>query len=221
MRELKLKYDSMPEAKNGVLEISDLPQEKVSGIIAHAKDVHFQVNTKTYRVVCEVKFISFDLEHLESRIENMTKEIEEIASSILAKEREHEELVTASKAVEEELQKERFNLTNKEAVLLNVSDNARRIQDELSLIALELSEVNEGLEGAKQKEEKLSNDLDSLKTETARIEEAMTKNQNTISEKTSIRESLLIEIAQLKTELANHKSKEDSLQTNLNFLRIP
>ena len=88
LKELKLKYDNMPEAKNGVFEISEIPAEKISGIIAHAKEVIYLEKTKTYRISCELKFISFDLVSLETKIEELARQIESLIRSMSEKEKE-------------------------------------------------------------------------------------------------------------------------------------
>jgi chromosome segregation protein len=219
LKELKVAYDNMPAAHNGVLEIAEIPQDKITGIIAHARDVHFNMSTKTYRVTCELKFISFDLASLESRIEAMSQEIERAIRAMGEKEKQLLDHLKIIDAAEEELQAVKYGLTNKEAVHTNICDNAKRIQDELALINLELTEVNENLTSSRQKDEKYKADLAVLGTELSQVEERINHNAQKVAENTAAREIILVEIAQLKTELANQKAAEDSLTSNLNFFK--
>jgi chromosome segregation protein len=219
LKELKVKYDSIPQAQSGILEINALPHDKISGVIAHAKDVTFNESTKTYRVTCEIKFISFDLDKLETRIDEAAKEIEFLVRQMSEKEQELMAHLKNMTAAEEELQTEKYDLTNKEAAASNISDNARKIEDELSLITLELEEVVEELKRSRDKEARLKGDLDHLKSEMASIDERMQQNAALISQNSAAKEKMLVELAQLKTELANQKSKEDTLTANLNFFK--
>lgn len=219
LKELKLKYDGMPEAKNGTIEIENIPPDKITGIIAHAHQIAFQENTKTYRIRCELKFFSFDLEGLAAKIEEIAVQIERQIREMSEKEKQLMDLIKESEAIETELQQEKFLLTNKEAVSTNLSDNAKKIQEELGVIALELSEVNEDLESCRKKDEQFQTEIASIKDEISRIDEQTAQNLDRINRNTTAKENILVEITQLKTELANQKAKEDSIQDNLNFFK--
>jgi len=219
LKELRVKYDGMAEAKNGTIEIAEMPAEKVSGIIAHARDISYNENTKSYRITCELKFINFDLESIEARIGAISQEIEGFVVQMSEKEKDLMNILEQIRNIEEGLQQEKFNLTNKEAVASNLSDNAKKIHDELSLLELELSEVTDNLGHAKQKDEKLKADLNNVKSEITSIEEQINHNVAKINENGSLREKILVEIAQLQTELANQKLKEEDLQANLDFFK--
>ncbi len=219
LKELKLKYDSMPGAKDGIFEISEIPQEKITGIIAHARAVEFQQDTKTYRVRCEFKFISFDLENLESKIAEISKEIESHIRQMSEKEKILMDSLKKIQETEDAFQQEKIVLTNKEAVLSNLSDNSKRILDELSLITIELSEVSEAYSAAKVKESGLKNELEAIKSQNLDIEKRINDDTNEIGRNSQNREHVLVVIAQLKTELSNQKAKADSLESNLNFFK--
>ena len=219
LKELKVKYDGMPEAKNGTIEIAEIPGEKISGIIAHALDISYNENSKSYRITCELKFINFDIESIETKIGRISQEIENFVAQMSEKEKELMNSLGQIQNIEERLQQEKFNLTNKEAAATNLSDNAKKIQDELSVLDAELTEVTEHLGSARQKDEKLKNALSSVKSEIASIEEQINHNITKINGNGSLREKVLVEIAQLQTELANQKLKEEDLQSNLDFFK--
>ncbi|HAJ56672.1 MAG TPA: hypothetical protein DCL35_02755 [Candidatus Omnitrophica bacterium] len=219
LKELKLTYDQMPGAREGVLEIPEVPQDKITGIIAHARDVQFNTASQTYRITCELKFISFDLASLEARIEEVSGMITSATNSMSEKEKELMELLKAIEATEEELMSEKYILTNKEAAYSNLSENARRIQDELSLINIELTEVNDNLKNSQEKTDSLKIQASSFRSELTQIDERINHNTHLVSENNAKRENMLVEIAQLKTELANQKAAEDSLISNLDFFK--
>lgn len=219
LKELKLTYDNMPQAKNGILEISEVPQEQISGIIALARDVVFDEHSKTYRVTCELKFISFDQASVEAKIVEISKNVEEIMRDMSDKEKELMDLLKHIEADEEALQKERYDLTNKEAVYTNLSENARRIHDELDLITVELAEVNEQLAACRAKDENFKNEAAKIAAELALTQEKIEHNGRVASENAVLRENILVVIAQTRTELANQKASEEQLQANLDFFK--
>lgn len=219
LKELRTKYDSMPEAENGIIEISHLPESNISGIIARAKEIRFIEELKIYKIDCELKFISFDFEKLYARIGEIDKETEELMALKSEKENRLAEISKIIQKQQEEIQAEKITLSNKEAVSLNLGENAKRISDELSIIEVEISEINDNLKTTREKEEKLKNELFSIKQENETIDSKIFENNNRINKNTPLRENLMVEIAQLKTELSSQKTKEDSLQNNLNFFK--
>jgi chromosome segregation protein len=219
LKELKLKYDSMPEAKTGFFEISELPQGTISGIIAHAKEISFQENTKMYRITCELKFISFDLENLEARITEIAGRIEQMIREMSGKEKNLLVVLEGLEAAENQLQQEKYNLTNKEAVQTNLSDNARRLHDELSVITLELQEVNENLALAREKDTSCQEELQKIESDITACENTINQNTTLLAQKGRERETLLVDISALKTEIANQKNQEEALQGNLLFFK--
>lgn len=220
LKELKLTYDRMPQAKDGIVEISEIPQgESVTGIIAHAREVAFDDAAKTYRIRCECKFISFDLEALENKIEKIAQDTFALKEETVMKEQEAAELLMQLDAVDGELQQEKFHLTNKEASSSNISSNAKKIQEELSLISLEIAEVEENLRDSKEKNERLMKEQVALRGELLQSEQLMTANQDIVSENTKTREDLLVEVTQTKAELQSQRSQENTLQANLAFFR--
>jgi len=179
--------------------------------------VNFDKNTNTYRITCELKFISFDLENLEAKITEHAKNIEALTLEMSEKEKQLMALLEEIGRCEGELQQEKFNLTNKEAISTNISDNAKKIQDELDIIGLEIKEIDEGLSRSKLDEEKYKNELSVIKSQQTALDDSINLNLGKIVENTTQREHMLVEIAQLKTELANQKAQEESLRGNLNF----
>lgn len=219
LKTLKSKYDSIPDAEDGILEIRKLPHDQISGIIAHAKETHFNEEKQLFRITCELKFISFDLDKLYTRIEEIEKETIGLTGQKSEKEMQMARILENLQVLENQAQEEKIVLSNKEAIRLNLGENAKRISDELSIIGIEISEINENIINDRQKEEKLKNELTSIEQENAQIDTKILENNNKINEDIPQKENLLVEITQLKTELSNQKSKEESLQNNLNFFK--
>lgn len=217
LKELKLKYDGMPEAKDGILEINDLPKEKISGVIARAKDVVFNNETNSYRITCEIKFIAFDLTSLENKKEEIQKNIEECLAQINDTRLRLSELEGRLTEERKVLQQEEYGLMNKKATLSNLGDNHKKICDELSLIELELGEVADAITNNTDKETHLKESLAGISTQLHETELGISENQSIIERNAKRKEEMLVEITHLKSDLENQKSKEDSLQANLDF----
>lgn len=217
LKALKNRYNDMPDAENGILEINKLPEGPISGVIAHAKETNFNEEKHLYRISCELKFISFDADKLYARIEEVDRDTERLKALKSEKEQDLARISDDLAKLENHGQEEKISLSNKEAIRLNLGGNARRIGDELSVIELEISEINEQLKSDREKEGHLREELSNIKQEVGHIETKIIENTNKINEDIPQKESLLVEIAQLKTELSNQKSKEESLQKNLAF----
>ncbi|MFB3918567.1 MAG: chromosome segregation SMC family protein [Candidatus Velamenicoccus archaeovorus] len=215
LKELRLKYDSMPEAQLGTLEIHGPIDDKISGIIAHARDIAYDEKTAATRITCELKFISFDLEGLEQRSKDIDAETQNLRAELSVKEKELLQIVEDAHKIDEELQQERFTLTNKEAVNTNLTENARKIQDEISVITLELQDVTQELGAAQGRDEQYRNELNALSAELASCDSKITQNTEQATKISGERETVLVEITQLKAELDNQKAKEDGLRANL------
>ncbi|MDD5574200.1 MAG: AAA family ATPase [Candidatus Omnitrophica bacterium] len=220
LKELRLKYESMPEAQQGILEIQgDIPKNKISDIIAHAREVAMDDKARVTRITCDVKFIPFDLDGLERRITDIDAEMQALRGEMSGKEKELIRTVENGRSIEEELQQERFTLTNKEAVNTNLNENARKIHDELSVIALETNEVNEGLKQARSRDEQYRNDLNMIASDLSSCENTITQNSNAAAAQSQERETILVGITQLKADLGNQKAKEEGLSANLKYFQ--
>jgi len=88
LKELRLKYDGMPDAEEAVITVKKRPATDISGIIAHAREVTFEESAQAWRIRCDLKFISFDWETLEARIAEIGRGIEQGVRQIQERERE-------------------------------------------------------------------------------------------------------------------------------------
>jgi len=217
LKELRVKYEGMPDADEAVITVKNRPEQDISGIIAHAREVTFDEATQTTRIRCEIKFISFDWQTLEARIEEIGRSISERVEQMQMKEKELFEVCAHVKEMTETLQQERFQLNSKEAIAANLFENARRISDELGVVLAELDEVNQQKDSAEQGEARSQQELDSVSNERGAHENTIIANAAKVDTGTARREILLVEITELRSILANHKAKEESLTNNLTF----
>jgi chromosome segregation protein len=220
LKELRLKYEGMPQAQQGVLEIpGNLPNSNISDLIVRAREVVVDETAHVTRITCDVKFIPFDLEGLEKRITDIDAETQTLRTEMSGKEKELIGIVENARAIEEELQQERFTLTNKEAVNVNLNDNARKIQDEISVIALETKEVTDELRQVRARDEQYRRDIEAIASELSVCDNSIAQNTNTSVSHGQERETILVATTQLKADLNNQKAQEDTLRSNLKFFQ--
>ena len=110
----------------------------------------------------------------------------------------------------EECHRFEVELSNQENLLEAVAGEAKKIQEEISLVDLELGEVRGELEELIAKEAGLTERLRLLEEEDQRIQQNLSRCQSLLSEKQSEREGIVIQIAEVKTELtaAMNRSEE-------------
>ncbi|MGE5279411.1 MAG: chromosome segregation SMC family protein, partial [Deltaproteobacteria bacterium] len=219
LKELKLKYDGMPQADEAVITVKNKPQDDISGIIAHAREVAFDEAAQAWRIRCEIKFISFDWQALEARIAHIGRSIEERVHQMQDREKELYGLCEEVRNLTEALQQERYQLNNREAVASNLSENARRITEELGVVTAELDEVVGERRRAEEEEKRSQEELTAVAQEKTHHEETIAANAGRIDAGTARREVLLVEITQLRSVLANHKAKEETLVNSLEFYK--
>jgi len=219
LKELRLKYDGMPDAEEAVITVKKRPATDISGIIAHAREVTFEESAQAWRIRCDLKFISFDWETLEARIAEIGRGIEQGVRQIQERERELLAFCEEARGLSETLQQERYQLNNKEAVCANLSDNVRRIGEELGVVTAELDDVIRQRGRSEEEETRAQRELEAFANERTGHENTITANAAKVETATARREVLLVEITQLKSALANHKAKEESFVGNLNFYR--
>lgn len=204
LQQLKLKYEDMPTAKDAELVIHDIEkiaESDISGIIAKAKAVRYDAQKKQYLISCEAKLFSLDIKHLEETIAQTKKQIEE-KTAVKDKheaqaQRQKEELGTLEAA----LQKDHIVLIDKEAVLKSSQANVQRICDELSLHELDLDEVTENIAQRENRKTLATKELAELKEVHDDQENIIRAAQAKIQDKTELREKLLLETTELKTQL--------------------
>ncbi|MDD5617487.1 MAG: hypothetical protein PHG69_00180, partial [Candidatus Omnitrophica bacterium] len=221
LEKLKLKYDTMPSAKDAELIISNMEkinQNEISGIVAKAKSVSFDPATKTYRISCEAKLFSFDIKLIEEKMRQVLLQIQEKTNALDIQNKEAEQLKHDIEISESEMQKEQINLTDKESGLKSHQTNFEKISDELSLLQFEQKDVQENITKFSDRRIKVLAEAERLNQENIEQETIISVSQSEIITNGKLREALLLEITQFKTELNSVQTKENDTANTVAML---
>ncbi|NQU19207.1 hypothetical protein HQ550_03525, partial [bacterium] len=221
LQELKLKFEDMPSSKEAEIILRDIEgvnESEISGIIAKAKSVSFDRENKTYRIICEAKLFSLDIKLLEEKINQIELQLQEKNNVLNSQKGQAQQLEQETEILKSDLQKEQIILADKEAVLKNCQSNYEKISEELSLLQFEQKDVDENIDKLSTRKEAFQGEIENLNQENTNQEDIINTSQSEISTNSKLRESLLLEITQLKTQLDSVTTKENDLSTTFSML---
>lgn len=230
IEKMSAQYQDIPDpVVEGRLYTDTAPSDHHTGIIGKVRGVTpldparqnafqdvFPSGTKQfYEVVCEAKFIELDPLEISRRIDDLSAEI-------LVKNQERDQkihLLQGQKAVMTELegniQEQEKNLSVLEAQQHDVLEEAAKLDEELSLVGIELQEVTDLLASLKLSEEGFLRQLDGLNRELESSQTRIKNSQESISAKSQEKEETTVTIAQLQTELESLLDKKRDHGENL------
>jgi len=150
-----------------------------------------------------------------NELEGRFKKIEEEKD---IKEKEEVELKTKLSSLANVISEKDILLANISSNKSNVEENIKGIGDEISLVNLEIDEVNSEILTLKQEEDSSLKTLSQIENENKANEERAHNSERLIVECAKERERLLVEIAGARTELGSLESKKEGLSSTLNIL---
>lgn len=222
LEQLKLKYENMPPAKDAQLIIKDIEkidEKEISGIIAKAKSVSYDKEGKTYHISCEAKLFSLDVRLIDEKIGQIQNQIVEKGDYFEKQKNRAQHSKQELEQLQSDMQKDQIGLADKEAVLKNFQINFQKICDELSLLQFDLKDIADNINRLTERELELKKDMGDLDQKKIDQENILSSSQLEINNANKIRETLLVEITQLKTELESLKIKERDTSTTLSMLK--
>ncbi|MFH2138981.1 MAG: AAA family ATPase [Candidatus Omnitrophota bacterium] len=116
------------------------------------------------------------------------------------------------------LHHEKVIFANKDSERANIEGARKKLDDELSVINLEIDETTLDLNELVEKETQGKKTLEEIDEENQRNEQQMSQAQEIINNKTNEREDLLVDIAEKKTEFSLVNEQEAALNQNLDML---
>ncbi len=208
LEELKTKYDDISESMNAVIYLDKLPAERISGLVVKIKDyinladedrksfasVNLKVSGEAKPFDLDTRNISEKIAQIEARIECLKKEKESKLSLI-------EGLNNTCAELEKNLRAQEITLSNKKAFHQSALEEFNKIKDEEDLIKIELSDVDAELTAVNEKNSGLRISSAQLEEELTAKENSISNEQNSIAQNNSLKEEVLVFIAQIKTEL--------------------
>ncbi len=116
------------------------------------------------------------------------------------------------------MHEEKIILANRGSEKSGIEQNKEKLDDELSVIDLEIDETTLDLSELEEKESARKLRLTVVDDETVINEQSMARNQELISVRTQEREELLVVIAEMKTEFSLFNDQEKSLNESFSLL---
>ncbi len=156
-----------------------------------------------------------EIRQMVSELEGHSQKLEE---ERFGKEKEENELKTKLEALTSVINEKDILFANASTSRSNIEENMKGLGDEISLVNLEIDEVNSEILILKQEEDTSLKTLLELENETKINEERMHNSEALITECAKEREQLLVEIAEARTELGSLESKKEGLSSTLDIL---
>ena len=157
-----------------------------------------------------------------SDIRQATRELEtrsiKLEEDKAAKEKEEDGLKARLESLTAVISEKDILFANASSNKTNIEENIKGVGDEISLVALEIDEVNSEILILKQEEESSSATLAQLENEAKANEERSHTSERLLIESAKERERLLVEIAEARTELGSLESKKEGLSGTLKIL---
>jgi chromosome segregation protein len=156
-----------------------------------------------------------EIRQMVSELEGHSQKLEE---ERFGKEKEENELKTKLEVLTSVINEKDILFANASTSRSNIEENMKGLGDEISLVNLEIDEVNSEILILKQEEDTSLKTLLELENETKINEERMHNSEALITECAKEREQLLVEIAEARTELGSLESKKEGLSSTLDIL---
>lgn len=225
MEKLNLRYQEISEAMNAVVLLDKKPKSDISGIVIKVKgrmsvDKADQavLNKANFKLTGEAKPIDLNTDELLRSIAGITKIIELKKEAVLDREKEIDELSSRLKELGADLHRHEIALANKQSQCNNITEQFNKINEELEIVQLELSQAATELESLKQKESELAGMLSDLESKHEYQDKVITGEQEKISMLNSKKEENLIMTVQIKTELESLNERLIRDNDTLNML---
>ncbi len=135
------------------------------------------------------------------------------------KQKQLDALEITIKELNDVLNDEKITLANRDLEKNNIESIKKKLDDELSIIDLEIDETTLDVQELVEKESDKKNRLEIIDQETLRNEQEMSVGQELMNVKTQEREELLVVMAEMKTAFSHLNEQERALNDNFSILK--
>ncbi len=149
----------------------------------------------------------------------LKSDIADFAAREKVKQQQLAALEVTIKELNDVLNEEKITLANRDSEKNNIEGIKKKLDDELSIVDLEIDETTLDEQEFVEKEKEKKNWLEVIDKETLRNEQEMASGQELMSIKTQEREGLLVVMAEMKTEFSLLNEQEKSLNDNFAMLK--
>ena len=199
---LKIQYEDIATSMNAVVHLDTPLPDGISGLIIKVKDIFKDDSSgATVKVSGEAKPIDLDVERVTEKIAQIEEEIRGMQLTRSAHQSQIDLLNGDILSVRQKLQEAHLALANKQAVYQNVAAQVDKLNEELQVIDIELSDVSSQLSELNASMAEKRACLQALEEENRQKEALIHDEQKNIEERAGLKEEIIVRITQIKTEL--------------------
>lgn len=214
---LKLRYENISESSPAVIYLDSLSDEKISGLILKVETIEKTPEAK-YKAAGLAKPISLDPQEIINKIAQLKSGLEEIKSGIENKTSLINSLNERLSASEGALREAELEYNTRKNKRENISQHNDKLKEEFEIIALDAQEVNSQLESLSAEEKLLNDNLLKVKEASQANQLEIEQASEEISQKNNLRENILLNLTQLRTEISSFQGKISSCQETQKIL---
>jgi chromosome segregation protein len=225
LEKLKSQYEDISESMNATIYLDKLPAENITGLVVKLKaaqadpnQVNSDPSVQGYKMCGEAKPIDLDAQRVNEKIKEIEEKIAALSGTKLLLENRIKELTASNQALNQEEQDQEMALANKKTVHHTILEQFNKIKEEEELIALELSDVLAELKNLEEKIAGLKTNLAGLEDQSRTLEASIHAEQESIGSNSRLKEEVLVEMTQVKTELENLGQRLNSEDETLKAL---
>ncbi|MCP4650759.1 MAG: AAA family ATPase [PVC group bacterium] len=218
---------------NSILEITEAVEKKeIKSNIFDQLDVSTQLVTTEGEIYTRTELVTkptnehslglisqkAQMRQLKEDCIYIDQRIEELANKEALESEQLEKVEAELSQLTEILHHEKVIFANKDSERVSIESAKKKLDDELSVVNLEIEETTLDLNELVEKEKQSKESLEAVEQQIAQNEQEMNCSQDLISDKTREREDLLVVIAEKKTEFSLVNEQEASLNQNMIML---
>ncbi|MBI5144921.1 MAG: hypothetical protein HZA27_01895, partial [Candidatus Omnitrophica bacterium] len=214
IEKLKSKYEDISEAMSATVYLDKMPKEKVTGLVVKIKSSEVRGN----KLLGEAKPLDLDTQKINQKLAEKKQQLHALNNQKQAKLFRIQELSEDIQMQEETLRGQDIALANKKANQDSVGIEFNKLKEESEIINLELADVEKETAALAEKLSGLKKAQQDLERAHQQKEDTVLEAQNCIATNTSLKEKVLVEIAQAKTQIEGLNKRIASEQATLKIL---
>ncbi len=223
---LKTKYEGIGESMNAVILLDKMPLENMSGLVVKIKNQlslseseKESVNSYGFKLSGEAKPIELDTRKIEEKLKSLQERLEVLNNEKQGKESRIDEFNKSTQGLREELRSNEITLANKETSRSTILEQFNKIKEEEDVIVIELKEVEKEISVLGNNIAVSSKRLTELNKQQIESSDLISREEESISKNSKLREGVLVVITQAKTELVALHKRITSDEATLKILQ--
>ncbi len=152
------------------------------------------------------------------QLEQLIQERQELEGLKIEQQAAIEEVSGLIQQKEPDLNKLKIKSANKESEKANIEADKKRFQDEIAVLQVEIDETEEQARQLKADQEKLQHQLKDLEANQQELKSGIQDDQGSITQKNQEKQNLLVEIAEIKTQLSALDRDTENAQARLQMI---